>query len=84
MRVNTKIPGNFAELFEGRFAVLDPLDAVRCLVLAQGRLERVHSRDDDLLGENIRIGKIVGFFQAFISEPEDVGAGFVAVHRFIH
>jgi hypothetical protein len=32
---------------------------------------------DDLLGENIGIGEIVGFFEAFVSEPEDVEAGFV-------
>jgi hypothetical protein len=34
---------------------------------------------DDFLGENVGIGKIVGVFEAFISEPEDVEAGFVAV-----
>jgi hypothetical protein len=33
---------------------------------------------DDFLGENVGIGKIVGVFEAFISEPEDVEAGFVA------
>jgi hypothetical protein len=32
---------------------------------------------DDWLGENIRIGKIVEFFQAFVSQPGDVQAGFV-------
>ena len=30
---------------------------------------------DDLLGENIGIGEIVGFFEAFVAEPEDVRAG---------
>jgi hypothetical protein len=34
---------------------------------------------DDFLDEDIRVGEIVGFFEAFISEPEDVEAGFVAV-----
>ena len=34
---------------------------------------------DDFLGEDVRIGEIVGFFQAFISEPEDVEAGLVTV-----
>ena len=29
---------------------------------------------DDLLSENVGIGKIVGLFEAFISEPEDVEA----------
>jgi len=37
---------------------------------------------DDLLAENIGIGKIVGLFLAFVSEPEDVEAGFVAVNEF--
>jgi hypothetical protein len=27
---------------------------------------------DDLLGENIGIRQVVGFFEAFVSEPEDV------------
>jgi hypothetical protein len=27
---------------------------------------------DDFLGEDIGVGKIVGFFEAFISQPEDV------------
>jgi hypothetical protein len=34
---------------------------------------------DDFLGENIGIGEIVGFFQTFVAEPENVEAGFVAV-----
>ena len=37
---------------------------------------------DDFLGENIGIGEIVGLFQAFVSEPEDVEAGFVTVVEF--
>lgn len=37
---------------------------------------------DDLLGEDIGVGKLVGFFQAFVPEPEDVEAGFVAVDKF--
>jgi hypothetical protein len=35
------------------------------------------------LSENIGIGEIVGFFQAFVSEPEDVEAGLVAVDEFV-
>ena len=31
---------------------------------------------DDFLGENVG-GEIVGVFEAFVSEPEDVEAGFV-------
>ncbi len=31
---------------------------------------------DDFLGENVGVGQIVGFFQAFVSQPEDVEAGF--------
>jgi hypothetical protein len=29
---------------------------------------------DDFQGENVGIGKVVGVFEAFISEPEDVEA----------
>ena len=32
----------------------------------------------NLLSENGGIGKIVGFFAAFVPEPETVGAGIVA------
>jgi hypothetical protein len=28
--------------------------------------------NDDFLGENVGIGKIVGGFEAFVSKPEDV------------
>ena len=38
---------------------------------------------NDFLSENIGIGEIVGFFQAFISQPEDIEAGFVAVNEFV-
>jgi hypothetical protein len=38
---------------------------------------------DDFLGENVGIWKIVGFFEALISEPEDVEASFVAVDHFL-
>ena len=34
---------------------------------------------DDFLGENIEIGKVVGFSKALISEAENVEADFVAV-----
>ena len=34
---------------------------------------------DDFLGENVGIREVVGFFEAFVSEPEDVEAGFVAL-----
>jgi hypothetical protein len=37
---------------------------------------------DDFLGEYIGIWKIVGVFEAFVSEPEDVEAGFVAADEF--
>jgi hypothetical protein len=36
---------------------------------------------DDLLGQNVGIGKIVGVFQAFVSKPEDVEAGLEALTR---
>jgi hypothetical protein len=53
------------------------------MALARGRPERSESRDDDFLGENVGIGKIVGFFQAFISGPENVKAHLVAVDKFL-
>jgi hypothetical protein len=34
---------------------------------------------DDFLSEDIGVGKVVGLFQAFVAEPENVEAGFVAV-----
>jgi hypothetical protein len=34
---------------------------------------------NDLLGENVGSGKIVGFFAALISEPEDFEAGYIVV-----
>jgi len=52
----TQVRGDFAELFEGGFEVLD-----------------------DFLGENVGIGKIVGVFEAFVSQPGDVEAGLVTV-----
>ena len=36
---------------------------------------------DDLLGENVGLGEIVGFFEDFVAEPEDVDAGFVTELR---
>lgn len=33
----------------------------------------------DFLGDNVGIGKVVGSSAAFISDPEDVEAGFVAI-----
>ena len=38
---------------------------------------------DDFLGEDVGIGKIIGFFECFVSEPEDVEAGLVAVDKFV-
>jgi hypothetical protein len=35
------------------------------------------------LGENVGIGKLVGFFEAFVSDPGDVKAGFAAVDRIL-
>jgi len=32
---------------------------------------------DDFLGQNIGVREIVGFFETFVSEPEDVEAGFI-------
>jgi hypothetical protein len=67
--------GDFAELFEGA-----PRHGPR---LRPGpgseSPERSQSRDDDFLGEDIGIREIVGLFQAFVSEPEDVEAGFITL-----
>lgn len=38
---------------------------------------------DGFLREDVRIGKIVGLFEAFVSEPGDVQAGFIAVDEFV-
>ena len=66
---------------------LRPFDAVRGLAVGPGsgssRARRNESRDDDLLGENVGIGEVVGFIEAFVSEPEDIEAGFVAVAKQI-
>jgi len=32
---------------------------------------------DDFLGQHIGIGEIVGLFEAFVSEPEDVETGLI-------
>jgi len=37
----------------------------------------------DFLAQHVGIGEIVGFFEAFVSEAEDVEAGFVAIMRSI-
>jgi hypothetical protein len=37
--------------------------------LARGRPEQNESMDDDFLGEDVGIGEIVGFFEAFASKP---------------
>jgi hypothetical protein len=34
---------------------------------------------DDFLSQHVGIGKVVGFFECFVSELEDVEIGFVAV-----
>jgi hypothetical protein len=38
---------------------------------------------DDFVGENVGIGKIVGAFEAFGAEPEDVAAKKLACPRFL-
>jgi hypothetical protein len=37
---------------------------------------------DDLPGENVGIGEIIGVFEAFRSEPEDIEACFVVLLSF--
>jgi hypothetical protein len=36
---------------------------------------------NDFLAQHVGIGEIVGFFEACVSEAEDVEAGFVAIMR---
>jgi hypothetical protein len=64
--------GDFAELFERGFEVFAPStqDTAWPYALARGRPEQNESRDDDLPGQNIGIGEIVGFFEAFVAEPK--------------
>jgi hypothetical protein len=38
---------------------------------------------DDFLGQNVGVGQVVGLFQAFVSQPEDIQTGFVAVDEFV-
>jgi hypothetical protein len=51
--------GDFTELFEGGFEVLD-----------------------GFLGENIRISEVVGFFEAFVPEPEDLELALSRIDEF--
>ena len=48
----------------------------------RGRPERSESRDNDFLWQNVGIGEIVEFFEAFVSEPEDIKAGVVGIGEF--
>jgi hypothetical protein len=54
-------------LFEGSIELFDPSTQSRACpsTLAWGRPERSESRDDDLLGENVEIGKLVELFEGF-------------------
>jgi len=38
---------------------------------------------DDFAGENVGIKQVVGFFEAFVPEPEDVEAGLVTVDQLL-
>jgi hypothetical protein len=42
--------------------------------IVRGRFEVL----DDFLGENIRVGEVVGLFETFVSEP-DIETGLVTV-----
>jgi len=67
--------------FEGGFKVFAPSTQDTAWPYARGRPEQNESRDDDPLGENVGIAEIVGLFEAFVFEPEDVEARFVAVEK---
>ena len=47
--------------------------------LFQGRLQVV----DDFLGEDIGVGQVVGFFQGFVKQPEDVEVGIVSLQHLV-
>jgi hypothetical protein len=66
----SKIGLNDASVQSTRY--LDPRGLVE---LFQSGFEVV----EDLLGENVGIGKIVGDFEALVSKPENIEAGLVAV-----
>jgi len=38
---------------------------------------------NDFLSENVGIGKIVGFFEALVCEPDDIEASLVGVNKFL-
>jgi hypothetical protein len=65
---------------------LDPStqDTAWPYALGSGRPEQNESRDDDFLGQNVGIGKVVRIFEAFVAEPEDVKTGFGVVRSLIH
>jgi hypothetical protein len=44
--------------------------------------ERGFELFDDFLGQIVGVGQVVGLFEAFVAEPEDVEAGFAAVDEF--
>ena len=50
---------------------------------AQPLLEDGFKVFEDFLGENVGFGEIAGAFEAFVFEPEDVEAGFVAGAFFV-
>jgi len=37
----------------------------------------------DLVGENVGIEKVVGFFGAFVPKPDDIEASLVGVNQFL-
>jgi hypothetical protein len=37
---------------------------------------------DDFLSENVRVSEVVGLFEAFVAQPEDIEAGFIAINEF--
>ena len=47
--------------------------------LFEGGFEVFHG----FLGEKVGIDKIVGFFQPFVSAPEDIEARLIAVNKFL-
>jgi hypothetical protein len=80
----TGVGRDFAELLQGGFKVFDPSTAVHglAIALARGCPERSESRDDDFPDKHVE-GGIVRLFEALVSEPKDVEAGFIPGDDFL-
>ena len=78
-------PPRFRGIVRGRLQGRRPLDAVHGLAVGPGsgssRAKRIEGRQ--FPERERRDQGVVGFFEAFVSEPEDVQTGLVAVDEFL-